>query len=350
MSAHSYVHPDPVVTGSLYCSGALDQALLALVPFRAFLRELGDDELPYLWCVRYARGGEHLKVRVHGPADVEAAVRERLGKTAEDFLAALGPRPEGVERRVRQDAFPIDREDRLDEGPPDRSFLFTHYEKSHVSLGGQPFLGDEGYRARMTACLARGCDQVLLALADQGQPLSHGQRQRVVFRAVLTGLAALSLPPSQAAAYLAYHRDWLIRFPLLRDGSGEERANGLLADLDRKAGAAEQTVTALRGVAEQLWRDPVAARESGWGRALAGLRQYVAGLCSEPDDRLDPFAEDPTFNPIFKALHGLANHLGLKWVDEAYAYHLLLRAAAPGESRYQRISLTPPDSAVQAGH
>ena len=73
---------------------------------------------------------------------------------------------------------------------------------------------------------------------------------------------------------------------------------------------------------------------------MADLRDHVAGLCGDRDDRLDPFAEDAAFNPLFKALHGLANQLGLKWLDEAYSYHLLLRATPDG-ARHDRIALTP---------
>lgn len=343
----SYGYPDPVVTGSLYCSGCLDEVLLGvMVPFREALRKLGDEEVPYLWCVRYSRGGEHLKVRVHAPPDRENAAREELERMAADFLAAAGPPPEGVERRVRHDAIPIDEEDRTKTGPPDRTFLLTHYQKSPVSLGGEPFLSDDGYRARMTVCLARGCDQVLAAMAGQGQKLSHPHRQRLLFRAVLTGLGALLLPADQAASYLIYHRDWLIRFPLLRQGGNEEQANALLADLDRQADRAEPTLAVLRSAAEPMWKgeaadSAISPLDAAWGRSLADLREHVATLCREPDSRLDPFAEDPTFNPLFKAFHGLANQLGLKWLDEAYAYHLLLRAAAPDRSRHQRIVLTP---------
>jgi hypothetical protein len=343
----SYRHPDPIVTGSLYCSGCLDEVLLgAMVPFREALRELGDGEVPYLWCVRYSRGGEHLKVRVHAPPDLESGVRERLERVAADFLAVAGPPPEGVERRIRHDAIPIDEEDRAGTGPPDRTFQLTHYQKSPVSLGGEPFLSDDGYRARMTVCLARGCDQVLSALAGQGQKLSHPQRQRLLFRAVLTGLGALLLPVDQAAGYLTYHRDWLIRFPLLREGGDAEQANAFVADLDRQADRSEPTLAALRGAIEPMWRGEAADAglsplDAAWGRGLVDLREHVATLCREPDSRLDPFAEDPAFNPLFKAFHGLANQLGLKWIDEAYAYHLLLRAASPDHSRHHRIALIP---------
>jgi hypothetical protein len=40
-------------------------------------------------------------------------------------------------------------------------------------------------------------------------------------------------------------------------------------------------------------------------------------------------------------LHGLANQLGLKQRDEAFAYHLLIQAAAEAPSAYQTLALTP---------
>src|SRR3712207_6295981 len=113
-SSDLYDHPDPIVTGSLYCSGCLDQALLAMATLRNTLRELGSEDVPYLWSMRYARGGEHLKVRVHGPSHVDSLVRETLRDAAEGLLRSVGPLPVGVERRIRPDAIPIDVDDRAE--------------------------------------------------------------------------------------------------------------------------------------------------------------------------------------------------------------------------------------------
>jgi hypothetical protein len=337
-------HPDPIVTANIYCSGRLDDVMLrAMVPFRRGLRALTAPQIPYLWLIRYSRGGEHLKVRVHGPQEIEPAVKELLARTVEGCLAAIGPRPQEEARRVRRESIPIDDEDRSPEDPPDRSLLLTHYGISQVSLGGEPFLSQERYRALMTLCLARGCDQVLDTLEGQQEILSHGQRQRTLLKALLSGLAALRFPPEKAEAYLAYHRDWLIRFPLLREGGDEQKAADHLALLERQAEKAAATVSSLRSAVQRSWTGTGASPEGGppWGQALAGLHEYVSRFRDDPDYRLDPFTNDQTFTPIFKAFHGLGNQLGLRMLDEAYAHHLLLMATAKDPSRYRRLSLSP---------
>lgn len=340
------LYPEPVVTGSLYASGGLDEVFRGLLPLQEFLRKArgeGEPAAPYLWCLRYSRGGEHLKVRIHGPRSIEEAVRMRLEEVAEEALRSLALRPAEEPRQIRPDAIPIDLEDRAEEGPPDRSFRFTHYEASPVSLGGEPFLGDEGYRARMTLALGRGCDRVLSLLAESEGALAPAQRLRLLLRALLDGMAALPLALDEVASYLAYHRDWLIRFPLLRKGGDEAKASALLAELDQRVEQAGTAVEALRGAVARSWGKAAGsgAAASPWGQALAALHHHVALLSGRLAAPPDPFAEQPFYSPLFKALHGLGNQAGIKQLDEAYAYHLLLRAAVPDRARHQRIALTP---------
>jgi len=335
---------DPVVTGSIYCSGHLSEVLLrAMVPLRRGLRTLDHGQLSYLWCMQYSKGGQHLKVRIHGPREIELASRQLLQQVAEDCLTAIGPRPPHQDRLVRPEAVPIDEEDRSSEAPPDRSFTFTRYGRSHVSLGGEPFLSQDRYRALMTLCLARGCDQVLDALESQGEVFSHVQSQRLLLKALLSGMAALRFPPAKAEAYLAYHRDWLIRFPLLRKGGDGQEAAAAVAYLERQAEKASATVKSLRSLVESRWTGTGDSPEGStpWGRAMADLLDYISRYRDDPSYRQDPFAEDLTYSPIFKVFHGLSNLLGFKALDKAYAYHLLLQAVAKEPSRHQHVALAP---------
>lgn len=345
--------PDPVVTANVYCSGRLDEVIVeAMVPFRDRLRETDAERAADLWLARYAKGGEHLKVRVHGPQELAEPAAALLRDSVEPALARIGQRPEGEERLSRPAAPPIDAEDRAAEDHPDRSLLFTRYGRSHVTLGGEPLLSDDEYRARMTGCLARGSDLVLDAFAEQGVP-GHGQRQRLLLKALIAGIGALGFPLEKGASYLAYHRDWLVRFPLLKRGAEPEEAQETLARLEQRAAKAAATVATLADTVAGVWVERTAAGDAAdaevadndggtpWGTALAALAAYVSRFRDEPDYRLDPFAPDVVFNPVFKAYHNLANQLGLKMLDEAFAHHLLLRAAAPDDPRYRRIALTP---------
>jgi hypothetical protein len=344
MALRSLWFPDPLVSGNLYCSHELDSALLRLaVPLRRRLREAAGDGVG-IWVVRYAKRGEHLKVRIHGPREIEEPAREILRRTAEELLGALGP-PRDEPRKVRPDAIAIDQEDRSPDEAPDRSFVFTHYGRSHVSLGGEPWLQDDEYRALMTTCLARACDLLLDVLEprlESGEIPTHGQRQKLLLKALLSGIAALRFPRKKAEAYLAYHRDWLIRFPL-RAGGDEQRAADALAHLDQRTRNATTTVAALgRATAAWTGTPPAAAGAEPWPQALADLMDYLARFRDDPEYRLDPFAEDAVFSPLFKVFHGLANQLGLRMLDEAYAHHLLLRSSTRDPTLYRSLALIPP--------
>lgn len=338
--------PDPIVTGSLYCSGCLDEVLLrVVVPFRQSLTAVAGIPSPYLWVVRYARNGEHLKVRVHGRLDQIPTIHDILCEIAEDFLRKIGPPQDGVERFARASAPPIDEEDNAPIPPPDRSFRFTGYRRSHVSLGGRPWLDNDRYCASMTTCLARATDLVLAKLEQQGSVLSHAQRQRLLLKALLTGVIALGFSREKAETYLAYHRDWLIRFPVQQRKGTEEEVAAALARIDQQIAKAGTTIETLRRAIESRWTsarsDPADGTDSAWGQALAALHDHLSELRREREWPADPFAADPAFPPFFKVFHGLANQLGLPRIDEAYAHHLLLEAVTQEPLRWRRVALNP---------
>ena len=54
-----------------------------------------------------------------------------------------------------------------------------------------------------------------------------------------------------------------------------------------------------------------------------------------------PLSPIPAFAPVFKALHGLANHLGISLPDEALVHHLLLRASDPEAGRTRHVTFLP---------
>lgn len=336
--------PDPSLTANLYAAGHLDAAVLRVaLPYRRRLPELVPEGRAYLWLMRYAKGGEHLKFRVHAPEELVPPLAEALGSTAERFLEQLPPAQEGDTRPSRPDAPPIDAEDRGD--PPDRTFLSTEYGRSHVSLGGEPFLGQDRFRELMTHCLSRGCDRVLDAFEALEGPPSLGQRRRLLLEILSDALPASGLSRSQAAAYLAYHRDWLIRFPILKSGGDAEQAARIVAQIEERATRLEPVIEALAGALVPRLDGSVDAGGSGqepWHQAVSALVDYTAAYRDTPDALLDPYAEDVVFPPLFKALHGTANQIGIRALEEAFAHHLLLAAVAGASSdRYQRIALIP---------
>lgn len=320
------------MTANLYCEGLQDAALHgALALFEARLRAGDPDRAGFLWIVRYPRNGEHLKVRVHASAEQEPCLRERLREAVDAWLATLPPvDPE----RPRKDApgLPaIDPEDEVTTPWPDRTLLWTRYRRSHISLGGGPFLADDGYVARLTSCLGTGCTIVLDALVpDSAGRISDSLRQTTLLRLLIGGLAVVGLGEEERAAYLAYHRDWLVRFSL-KGGGDAERTRELLARFDQRAEQMGASLGALRDAAqnarEDAWGEP---RDRGdrWQQTLAELAGYAARFRGNPGYRLDPFSENPVFTPLFKVFHGMANQLGLGMLPEALTHHLLLRATA----------------------
>jgi hypothetical protein len=326
--AAGQLFPDPVLTASLYCAGRLDAAIFhAVAPFWRDLRRHDRGGLCYLWLMRYGKGGEHLKVRVHGPEPLRPLMQGLLEEKAIRFLDSL-PEAEAPPSRPGEWIPAIDaEEDEIDSGLPDRKLLWTTYRRSPVSLGGKPFLLDDQYAALLTRCLASGCERVLVLEPDAGGSLPNRVRQGALLGALIRGLSTLGFSIRERIEYLAYHRGWLLRSMLPRIWRSEA---GAVEELQRRF---DERMAGMAGSLLPLRRAlDGGGNESGpdtdWERSLSDLLAYISPLCRDPDYRLDPFASDPRFAPVFKVFHGLANQLGLRQVDEAFTHHLLLRMMA----------------------
>lgn len=330
---------DPLLSANVYCSGLLDGLLAgAILPFRQALRRTSMEERCLLWTIRYSRRGEHLKVRLHGDPEDREALRQLFMEYVESYLETVRDAPSETPRTGRSDVPPIDPEDELPGESPDHSLLWTTYRRSHVSLGGSPWLEDDLFVAHATRCLARGCDLVLGAVSamDGGSGNSLGARQKLLIKALLSGLGALGLgEPARAADYLRYHRGWLLRFFLDEEGKEKQVLEHFGVQADRMAATIEQmrriagTIAQTQGTQK---REVPEAPEDTWEGALAGLAGYTGSFQDRADraDRanyqVDPFTSDVTFPPTFKVLHGLANQAGLPPLEEAYVHHLVLTA------------------------
>jgi hypothetical protein len=330
--------PDPVLSASLYCERHLDAALLGVVrPFRDGLAAGGLDGWR-MWTVRYSRGGEHLKLRLHGPEAEAAEVRRRLEAAVEAFLAGLEPAENDAPRVSRPGAPAIDEEDEAEVLRPDRTLLWTRYRRSHVSLGSRALMADDRYAALMTSALARATDLVLEAIRPGAAPEALvPQRQKALLKALLGGIGTVGLPVDRARAFLGYHRDWLVRF----FSENAAREDEVRARFDEQLERSGPLLGQLRGIVAARWETPPAADLSGdtpeecWGVALRALTEHMEARRGEPEVNMDPFTDEPAFPQLFKAFHGLANQLGMTPTQEAFTHHLLLAAAgapAPAEA------------------
>lgn len=323
--------PDPQVTANVYCDRRLDDVIHgALAPLRRTMAERDAEGLWRLWFVRYPRRGEHLKVRLHGPEPAADELREILAAAVEACFAALPPAAEGEPRKDGREVPPIDLEDADASLHPDRALLWTRYQRDHIFLGGPPLLADDRYAALMTTCLARSCEAVLAALAPNAEgQFPHSPRQTALLRLVAGGLGALGFGVEKSAAYLAYHRDWLLRFTAARSNTGSEKIRQALAQFDHRVEQMSSAREPLRAMALDAWsggRDSLDGSDGGWWTALRGLQDFLDPFRGNADYQLDPFATDVVFSPVFKAFHGGANQLGLNMLNEAFAHHLLWRA------------------------
>ena len=327
VASGSPLFPDPVLTASLYCDGRLDEIFRnVLAPFRQELGVYDAEGACYLWTVRYARRGEHLKIRLHGPEERRPLLQSLLEDIAGNYFAALGPPEQGAPRQVSEKSPPIDTEDSGEGLFPDRTLLWTGYKRSHVSLAGEPFLLDDHYVALFTRCAAAGCNQVIQVLQlDSSGIIPPSVRPSTLLKMVIDALS--SLQAEKRAMYLAYHRDWLIRFTLLKRHTDPEQAQKVLTHLDHRLQSMAAKVEATRRTQEERWEGNGEPADANWRRSFAALSRYAEAVCQNPDYHIDPFARDPRFAFFFKVLHGLANQLGLSMMDEAFVHHLLLRAA-----------------------
>lgn len=315
------------MTTNIYCSGHLDELIhRAIVPFWSALTSNPDNPPYYLWLVRYLRCGEHLKLRLHGPSGDRARLQQLLTEPVEAFFDSLEEPAEPPPAMLGENVPPIDVEDRATTSYPDRRVVWTSYQRSFVSLGGEPLLDDDRYVARITCCLAHGCEIVLGSLVpDEAGEFPHRVRQTTLLKSLISGLAALELDDERRARYLAYHRDWLVRFALFKGRQDPEKATELFARFDRRVGMMTSLVETLRQTAAE------ANGEGKWGASLHALGEYVESFRDDPDYLLDPYTEETAFPAVFKAFHGLTNQLGLDIWNEAFAHHLLLSATTDGE-------------------
>lgn len=325
-------YPDPILSANVYASGNLDGVLqYALRPFLGMAQERHPDREGYLWTMRYGCGGEHLKIRLHGPAEEGEALRETLGEAIERSLADLGPAPEPENRAPTP---PIDVED--SQGPhDDRSWLWTTYQRDPISLGNNPFLSNDGYVARLTRCLGAACEVAVEALDSEADSATlQIARHNTLTQLVLEGLAALGFNDAQRQDYLYFHRDWLIRFPLLKSNGTLDRAREMTHHFDSIREQMPAEMETLGELARTEWQTSNTDADA-WRRSLADFWSYTASLCEEPEYHLDPFASMPIFTPVFKVFHATANQLGLSSLEEALVHHLLAAATAPESVRLE---------------
>jgi hypothetical protein len=347
--AAAALYSDPILSANIYASGHLCEVIAHLAaPFWKQYRQLSAERGSYLWLLRYARCGEHLKLRLHGSHFELPLLRELLASAQERYFGRCAPPSAAAKRVSAPTAPPIDAEDRVATDYPDRTFLWTSYGRHQISLGFRPYLQDDRYAALLTACLGRGTEVVLERFASGMDGKCPYPIQKALWLdLVLTGLRAVPLSSDDRLLYLLYHRDCLLRYLRKQrhwtDGAAvmarliarfEQQVDGLALkrhELTQAAAAvwdADSTLTSNVGLA-------------AWFEALSALSIYVSPFLGTASYQIDPFAERPLFPVLFKVLHGMANQLGLDPLNEAFLHHLLLCGTGSQDLCRRPVRLRP---------
>jgi len=318
--------PDPVITASIYCTDHLDHVIFrALRPFQDRAQEAVNGEPLFLWIIRYGKSGEHVKVRIHSSPDQREVLRQILEDKVHELFTTLPP--SSLTRKILNwaGAQAVDPEDRVDRPYPDRSLLWTTYRRSHVSLGPSLLLEDDRYVELSTLCLAAAADLLFALHPHFSGQLAYRFRHSTLVKALFGGIDALGLPPEKAAKYLLYHRDWVLRFCVLKNWWDREQAAKVVKLFDRRIdeqSLLEPTIALQKHATEGLNAGP----DQEWRAKLREFFLYVSAFDVRTEGRLEPFAELPWHPPLFKVLQGLSNQLGMQLLDEAFVHHTLLSA------------------------
>jgi lantibiotic biosynthesis dehydratase-like protein len=316
--------PDPILTANIYCSGKIDELLHAVVaPFWWRFKESDPQGQCYLWVMRYSRCGEHLKVRLHGPAGFAGEMRRRLTAAVERYFATLAePPPE--QRSLCESLFAVDPEDEAVTLYPDRSLLWTRYRRIPGTMGREPLSDDLRLAALFTRCLGSGSEIVLREFVpDEDGVFPHRRRTSLVNKFFILGLTGLGFSPAQAAEYLAYHRDWLI----LAHQDDPRPMRELFA---KRAAGMAPAVETLREVIDARHRgtEDLPPGFARWTADLKALFDHVLALAGDLCWAESLYMRDQVYAPVFKSIHGLANQARVGLYNEAFLCHLLAQAFA----------------------
>lgn len=323
--------PDPSLTASLYCNRRLElMTREVLQGLSVDLDERGLAEDSFFWYIRYGKCGEHLKIRIHGPDSVVTAARQSLPTHASRFFAAPASDPDPQIWVSKSALPPLDLEDEQEADYPNKTLLWTHYRRSPVVFGAQVYLDDEIHVSRFCRCQAAVTRLALdILLPKLGEPRYPEHRQTTFLRILLTALSSLHLPPTETAAYLAYHRDWLVR-SLVHNGTTPETTTfeTLRDELRALVESSSSTLRPLANHVETALEQPQASTDDylPFHREFSAFYEHVSTYRSQPRFDQDPYTRDFSFLPVFKVLHFAANQLGFRLSNEAYVFTLLLHA------------------------
>ncbi|MEM6453510.1 MAG: lantibiotic dehydratase C-terminal domain-containing protein [Acidobacteriota bacterium] len=326
---------DPLLTANIYCSRRLDELVKgAIVPFWAGIDAEAKAAGCRLWLMRYAKRGEHLKVRIHGPEAFKEHLKTSLeAAVARHFDASKDDIGEWVSN---PGVPPIDVEDQPAEDHEDRTLLFTTYQRSPVCFGEPTFCADERHVGLYCQAMAAQTELLLDRSAPYaGHPDFSQRRQNLLIQQVIAALAAIDFDDAEIRAYLRHHRGWLTRSMVARGDArttSEQSVAAFFGNKIQRMGRAVEGLAQLFANREQLLAsaDPHMAR---WRETVGAYFDHVKTYRGDPRYDFDPYTDDHAFLPLYKILHIGSNQLGFRISGEAFVYYLLAAAARADEEQ-----------------
>lgn len=303
----------PTISASVYCHGFVDELLREVIlPFWKSTKTTFPQSC--IWVIRYARGGQHLKLRLHVPAEAHVAVATRLQNAVEIFFAGL-PAPSGIERDIAAYLPPIDPEDDVEDLRPDRSLIWTRYRYLPEMIGAKPLSAATGFESVFVRCRAASTEVVLAWLDDlRNDEIHMRKRMTLALQLLLAAVGGVHPHAEIRARYLTFQRDWLLR--VNRD---REQA---LAILDRKVGMLPEQQRALVPLVTAVF--PQDGMLGCWCRAVEDLVRFCLNQLKQQDlSELDGPSEDLVYFAISRIVHNAMNPIAIGLWNETYLCHLL---------------------------
>lgn len=304
-----------VFSANLYCHGAVDQALRELIlPFWQTLR--GCHPGAELWLVRYAKGGEHLKIRLFAESGT-AALAARLEAAAQEFLAAVPMASDGL-RDPARDLPAIDPEDGGGELRTDRTWLRTRYRYRPEHVGAEPLSAAAGFGAIHQRCRVAATAVLLDWLERHADAeATPGRRLVLATRLLATGVAAAHPAATDQARAFTFQRDWLLR--VVADPRGA-RVLFECKTAERPADAG------FARAAQAVDSAPLAE----WHAAIAALAAFGADWCRARGE--EPASAALVELAVCRLIHNGVNLIGIGLSNEAYLCHRLAASRAAEEA------------------
>ncbi len=310
----------PTASANIYCDGHLDAALAeVIVPIWRRARDKSADRVA-LWLMRYSRGGEHLKIRLHGPPEFTTSITAEFEEAAEQFFERMPPSDPERTRRTNDQIPAIDAEDAVAEPHPDRTLLWTDYRCPPGHMGPAPLSSFPGFARSYTAALAAATDIVLERTESAGaEPLGSNTRVSLFASFLLTLAAVPGLNGSEA---LAHHRDWLL-------AGAKSDAASALSFMNKRMSAQTGQLDALRLRWQAVTQGQLIPGFAGFTRALEDHVAFcLEALGASEIAQLDEAEARQVFGAVARILHNVANLLAIDLSNEIYFCHLLHSAGS----------------------